>query len=142
MKKLMLILVLLLGTLSFVGCGKKKEDNNSCQGYPAGYRAVTDQRMLQLLNGGYGGGYGGGGYGGGSYGGNYGGSYNNYGNQNNGQICVDQYTYQQLQQQAYGQGGGQNTGGGYGGGGNTGGSGDPYCDYYPQDPICWGGYYP
>ena len=145
----MLVLMLLLGTLSFVACGKKK-DENQCQGYPSGYVHVTDQRMLQLINtgGGYGN-YGSGyntGYGG--YNNGYNNGYNQY-NNNQQAICIDQMRYQQLLAQVNGSGQtncqiypsapGCNTSGGsgYGGGGNS----NPYCDYYPEDPYCWGNLY-
>lgn len=153
MKKLMLVLSLLLITLSFVACNDKKKDSNasaSCDGYPAGYIRVTDQRMLQILNGQNG-----------SYGNNYGSnSYdtNNYGNSNGnytghtqpGVTCVDQNTYSQLQAQVGGNGqvncqqyptapgcSGYNDGG-YDDGGY---SSNPYCDYYPYSSYCWGYYY-
>lgn len=146
MKKLIYTLIILLGSLSFVACGKKKDNNanNSCAGYPAGYVRVTDQRMLQYYNGGgynqYGGQYG-----------NYNNQYNQYNNQYNNQyqypqqqqqqnvVCVDQQTYNMLSQQA--NGGGGNGYPNYPNQPNYPTNNDPYCDYFPQDPYCWYGNY-
>jgi hypothetical protein len=129
MRKLFLTFTLIFGATLIVACGKKKNEDNSCHGYPPGYVRVTDHRMLQLLHGGYG--------------------YNN--GYNNGVVCVDQQTYAQLRQQLYGNNNGVNCqhypsapqcqGGNYGNGGNNGGDGnghtDPYCMQYPYDPYCW-----
>ena len=141
MKNLVPVFAIVLVAISFVACGKKKDDKKSCEGYPAGYVQVTDPRMLQVLNGS------------GNYGGNNGGYYGG----NNNVLCIDQYRYQQIRQQVYGSGSGNGNvncqmyptapecqGGGVGGGGGNGSGGggyhtDPYCDYYPYDPYCWNG---
>ncbi len=168
MNKSLLIIFSLVGALALISCGKKGDGGSAC---PAGQMQITDQRMLQIYNQNYGH-YGNQPYNQGynQFGNNQFGynqqGYNQYGynqpgynqhgyNQhgyNPGVACVDQYTYQQIQQQAYGYSnmhgnqpnlpqhpGHHQPGYGVPPGGNS--PSALYCMYFPHDSFCTGRWY-